>query len=155
MFPHFLSSHHLAGLEDGPYAELYRTQITKLPRKSLFGQRTGKRRPMQGESMWRLCHFFFLLFLFPSPAPKATKVTELQHRSSKPNIINLDKTPVFLENHRHRDGPRAPMAWRVENVVCQLYLNKAEGQCVGKLPVLFFPPLSLHCPRGSPSYTES
>lgn len=39
MFPHFLSSHHLAGLDSGPCAELHRTQITKPPRKSVFPDR--------------------------------------------------------------------------------------------------------------------
>ena len=74
---------------------------------------------MQGESMWRLCHFFFLLFLFPSPAPKATKVTELQHRSSKPNIVNLDKLLSFWRTRG--TGMGHELLWHEEQKM--LYVN--------------------------------
>ena len=129
MFPHFLSSHHLAGLDSGPCAELHRTQITKPPRKSVFLDRgVGKGdlckvRVCRGYAIsWRffwLCHFFFLLFLFPSPATKGTEVTELQHRSSKPSIVNLDKRLSFWRTRRTWVGHER--LWHEEQKM--LYVN--------------------------------
>lgn len=66
-FPHFLSSYHLAGLEAGPYAELYRTQITKPPRKSIFLDRgVGKGDPCKVRVCGGYSISFFFSFSFPA-----------------------------------------------------------------------------------------
>lgn len=66
MFPHFLSSHHLAGLEDGPYAELYRTQITKLPENLFLDRGLGKGDPCKVRVCGGYAISFFFSFSFPA-----------------------------------------------------------------------------------------